>query len=171
MLKAEESSAGKEIKTRKQNPRGMNPRLNIWWAICDMSENTQKYFVWHIKKHEEEKLIDGFWNITCLKGKRTAHVSFCFSFLWDFTCSCWGYVPPYFLVTHARKDILHHRHERRKFMGGYEVYIVHCLLSSKRGRWNFGCNCYHFFRGWISTWKRWRAVLSFQEWYSAGRLV
>jgi len=41
VLKAEETSAGKEVKARKQKPRGMNyAKLNTWLAICDVSEST-----------------------------------------------------------------------------------------------------------------------------------
>ena len=47
--------------------RGMNyAKLNTWLPICDMSENTPKYFVWPIKKHEEKN---------CLMDYETLHIS------------------------------------------------------------------------------------------------
>lgn len=60
MLKAEETSAGKEVKARKQKPRGMNDaKLNTRLAICDTSENIKKILVWYIKKAQREKLFNG----------------------------------------------------------------------------------------------------------------
>lgn len=66
MLKAEETSAGKEVKARKQKRREMNyAKLNTL-AIHDVSENTRQYFVWHIKKQEEKN---------CLMDYETLHIS------------------------------------------------------------------------------------------------
>lgn len=59
VLKAEETSAGKAVKARKQKPRGMNyAKVNLGVAICDIAENTAKYFV--NKKAWRGKLLNGF---------------------------------------------------------------------------------------------------------------
>lgn len=51
-LKAEKTSAGKEVKGRKQTARGMHYlKLNAWLAICDV----WKYFV--LSQNTERKMV------------------------------------------------------------------------------------------------------------------